>query len=219
MHKLNRPNNGPLCLADYDHTSQKWDDMASLDKSSIRTSLDTMQANHCGQSICAYCECPIYDRGHIEHFRRKNKKKGFPELTFSWENLFLSCNSSEHCGHFKDRHGAAPYNPDHLVKPDEMDPDDYLYFHSSGVVRTREDLIETDTNRAKTTINVFGLNNKALEGSRSSALKAYKKISEDYLDEIENWSESDKFEYLTSEIKQTANDPYATTIRHYLLRH
>lgn len=220
MHKLDRPHPGPSCLANYCYPDQTWDDMTTSDKANIRNSLAEMQAHPLtGLHLCAYCESPVYERGHIEHFRRKNPAVGFPALMFAWENLFLSCDSPDHCGHFKDRRAAGAYDPNGLVKPDEMDPDLYLYFHSSGVVRTRDGLMAADTSRADATIKVFGLNDRALEGSRAAALKAYRQITEEYLSEIESWEDSDKYEYLQSEINETANDPYSTTIRHYLLRY
>jgi hypothetical protein len=38
----------------------------------------------------------------------------------------------DHSGHYKDRRNAPPYNPGDLIKPDVDDPNDFLFFHSSG---------------------------------------------------------------------------------------
>jgi uncharacterized protein (TIGR02646 family) len=107
---------------------------------------------------CAYCESPIYPgEGHIEHFRRKNKGH-FPELTFAWENLFLSCDSETNCGHFKDRPHGPAYRPDDLVKPDTDDPEGFFFFSATGEVRVKANIDTASSTRAKQTIRVFGLN-------------------------------------------------------------
>ena len=141
MHKLNRDSvQKPVCLENYDWKTQAWDEFIGQDKRTVRLALQRIQGRHIANDDadeeapiifglrCAYCECQIYHGGHIEHFRRKNDAH-YPELTFEWTNLFIACGSTDHCGHYKD-HGGGPYDPDDLVKPDEHDPDDYLYFHS-----------------------------------------------------------------------------------------
>jgi uncharacterized protein (TIGR02646 family) len=167
---------------------------------------------------CAYCEALIHHAGHIEHFRRKNRHhpNGYPELTFAWSNLFLACGSRTHCGHYKDGSEAPAYDPDELIKPDQHDPEHYLYFHSSGEVRPRHPLNAADTHRAEETIRVFGLNNASLPGERKKALRVYReKIAAD-LDELADWPSEDREAYLCGEIEATRWDPYATTIKHFL---
>src|SRR5690554_4407048 len=127
MLKLDRNStNTPNCLDSFNYLAQTWDDLAPSCKSDVRSSLINMQrdpslaadASEYGV-LCAYCESAIYTDGHLEHFRRKNPNH-YPELTFEWTNLFLACGSHEHCGHYKDRNTAPSYNPDDLIKPDEM---------------------------------------------------------------------------------------------------
>ena len=149
MHKLGRATvQRPACLDNYDWNLHSWDDFQGQDKKTVRLALQRIQgrqiaADDADDEVyvviglrCAYCESQVYYGGHIEHFRRKNPAH-FPQLTFEWTNLFIACASKEHCGHYKDRPRALPYDPDDLIKPDEHDPDDYLYFHSSGEVRVR----------------------------------------------------------------------------------
>lgn len=164
---------------------------------------------------CAYCEGPIFHEGHIEHFRRKNSKH-YPELTFDWNNLFLACGSNMHCGHYKDRPSAPAYDPDQLIKPDEHDPEELLYFHSSGSVRVRAKLSAENSQRANATIHVFDLDNPALEGKRARAVAAYRKMKSEDFEELASWDEVDRREYLESEIQATCWHPYATTIKHFL---
>lgn len=224
MHKLDRDAaEAPACLDDYSYPEHNWDNLHGCCKKEIRAQLSKIQGRkvpECEEYVinvrCAYCEAEIYDGGHIEHFRRKNRSLGFPELTFSWENLFLSCDSNKNCGHFKDRDGGDAYNPDYLIKPDDIDPDTLLYFHSSGEARPRNKLSPDDKHRAEETIRVFGLNNGALVGARKKAVKSYSKKKKQDFDEIVSWSDNLRQEYFRNEIEETRWDPYATTIRHYL---
>ena len=226
MHKLHRTGvTPPTCLDAYDYQNQGWDDLAADCKRQLRVALVEMQgipgvttrdAKEYGLR-CAYCEGAIYHQGHIEHFRRKNPKH-FPELTFAWHNLFLACGSHQHCGHYKDRPNAPAYNPEQLIKPDEHDPEQYFYFHSSGEVLPRHGLKADDALRAAETIGVFGLNDSSLRGSRAEALSFYRKKIAGDLDELESWPSEDRETYLIGEIEATRWDPYATTIKHFLQR-
>ena len=227
MHKLDRANSvAPACLAQYQHQTQTWDNLHNNCKQALRAALVQMQgipgvttanANEYGVR-CAYCEAQIYHAGHIEHFRRKNRQHpdGYPELTFAWDNLFLACGETAHCGHYKDRPNAPAYDPNDLIKPDEHDPEHFLYFYSSGAVRPRQRLSEADAHRAAETIRVFGLDDPVLAEKRRRALKAYReKIAAD-LDELASWPPEDRQAYLSEEIEQTRWEPYATTIKHFL---
>ena len=166
---------------------------------------------------CAYCEEQIVHASHIEHFRRKNPQH-FPELCFDWDNLFLACGSKDHCGHYKDRSTGEPYNPALLIKPDEHDPEHYLYFHSSGQVRVRNGLNPDDTLRGNETIRVFGLNSPALVALRARALRTWtdRTFFDDLLEELMSWDDADRQTYLRGEIAATRWDEYATTIKHFL---
>jgi uncharacterized protein (TIGR02646 family) len=228
MHKLDRAAVlKPTCLDDYDYLSQTWDDLDRQHKKVIRLSLQKMQgqqvaaddANDEEEFIlglrCAYCECQVFHGGHIEHFRRKNAAH-YPELTFEWTNLFLACGSTENCGHYKDR-GGSPYSPDELIKPDVHDPDDYLYYHSSGEVRVRHRNImsQGDRRRGVETIRVFHLDCGRLRGARRQALKKYLDHNTGILDALMNFDEMDRQAFIREEIEATKWEPYWTTIRHF----
>lgn len=226
MHKLDRASvTCPECLSHYDYTKQKWKALNSnpVCKSSLRLALVKMQgipevtienAQEYGVR-CAYCESSIFHEGHIEHFRRKDAEH-FPELTFEWSNLFLACGAHQHCGHYKDRNSAPDYDPAHLIKPDEQDPEHYLYFHSSGEVRVKEGLNDADKHKAAETIRVFGLNNAPLPSARAQAVSQYRKLMLEELDEIASWDEADREAYLHGEIERTRWDAYSTSIKHFL---
>ncbi len=224
MHKLDRASViCPECLSHYDYTNQAWKHLKPDCKSLLRSALVEMQGipeittkNAQKYGIrCAYCESSIFHEGHIEHFRRKNAGH-FPEFTFEWTNLFLACGAQQHCGHYKDRPSAPAYNPNHLIKPDEQDPEHYLYFHSSGEVRVKEGLNNEDKHKATETIRVFGLNNAPLPSARAQAVSQYKKLMLEELDEIASWDDIEREEYLQGEIERTRWDAYSTTIKHFL---
>lgn len=234
MHQLHRnlvP--APVCLIGYDYHTQTWDDLDRSCKRQVRLALQRIQ----GQQIatddandeaiyiiglrCAYCEGPIRHGGHLEHFRRKNPShpNGYPELTFDWHNLFLACDSQEHCGHYKDRPRGDAYEPDDLIKPDIHDPDKYLYFHSTGQVmvrNTRSDMTEQDRHRGAETIRVFNLDCPILRGERVKAIRQYRDRNRGVLEFLmEQCSPAEREAFIREEIEATRWEPYATTIKHF----
>ena len=228
MHKLNRASvQKPVCLDDYDWNTQTWDELQRQDKKTIRLRLQSMQGRQIVDDSsddeqlfivglrCAYCESQVRYGGHIEHFRRKNPAH-FPQLTFEWTNLFIACGSDEHCGHYKDR-GGSPYHPDDLIKPDEHDPDEYLYFHSSGEVRVRHraGMTAEDCRRGAETIRVFHLDCGRLKGSRKKALQLYLDSNKGILEALMDIDESDRQVFISQEIEATKWEPCWTTIRHF----
>jgi hypothetical protein len=119
-----------------------------------------------------------------------------------------------------DLHKAGPapsYDPDKLIKPDEHDPEQFLCFHSTGEVRARDRISEQAREIAQVTIDVFGLNEGSLQGKRRKAIKAIKQRYLQDLEEIETWSDQDRQSYLQVELEATRWDPYATTVRHFLM--
>ena len=207
MHKLDRTAvAAPVCLANFNHPTHNWNDVGGY-KREIRASLFQMQGPR-----CAYCEGAVYSDAHVEHFRRK---RHFRHLTFDWSNLFLSCDVREHCGHYKDRPRGAGYNPDDIVKPDEEDPDDYFYFHSSGTVRPRSGLDVVKQRRASETIRVFNLDCSFLQAERRRAIKQYDRRNPEFLETLMGFDEQDRQQFIDEEIEATKNDYHWTVIRHY----
>lgn len=208
----------PASLAGYHHDTCSWDDepgrtrFHGAHKKELRSTLESMQAG-----CCAYCESPTFDDGHIEHFRRKNKDH-FPELMFAWSNLFLSCSSLDHCGHYKDRRGSH-YDPRDLVKPDDDDPNEYFYFHSSGDVRVRSGLDVVKARRASETIRVFHLDCGSLQAERRRAIKSYLRRDPDMLEAISEFEESLRLAFIDQELQATSNEPHSAVIRHFFEKH
>ncbi len=229
MHLLDRSAVAPPgCLADWTYPDNNWDDFGGACKKQLRLALQRLQSREIIDDgaddeveyliglRCAYCEGQIYCGGHIEHFRRKNPNH-FPELTFEWTNLFLACGSTEHCGHYKDRQNAPAYNPDELIKPDVHNPNEYLYFHSSGEVRVRnrKGMTDADRHRGAETIRVFNLNCRRLVGDRNRVLKHYVDSKKQFLDDLMEFEEHDRETFIAEEIDATRHEPYWTTIRHF----
>jgi uncharacterized protein (TIGR02646 family) len=236
MRKLDRsPDDTPTCLTSYDFRTQSWNDLEPACKASIVTSLYRMQGTPAdpgnpGREIgdfigvrCAYCEGHIRHEAHIEHFRRKSRShpNGYPELTFAWENLFLSCGSKTHCGHYKDNGCRAEHEAEDLIKPDEHDPDDYLYFHSTGDVLEQNNgsgMTEAERRRARGTIRVFNLRSPALQAARARAVQIYKLRDRGVFEALQSWSPEDRRAYVQLELEATRWDAHSTVIKHLLQR-
>ena len=93
MHKLHRPPEPPALAAARARGESDWGAPSmGAARQEARGVLHEMQG-----SCCAYCEAKISldsDRSHIDHLRRRADR---PDLTLSWDNLFLSCNHQDHC--------------------------------------------------------------------------------------------------------------------------
>ncbi len=230
MHFLDRSTvAAPDCLFNWNYEEKNWDDFTRAGaacKKQLRLALQRLLSqqvidDNADDEVeyllglrCAYCEGRIYHGGHIEHFRRKNPNH-FPERTFEWTNLFLVCGSQDHCGHYKDRPVAPAYNPNELIKPDEHNPDHYLYFHSSGQVRVRngDGMTDADRRRGAETIRVFHLDCRRLEGARHKALKLDSNTG--ILEALMGFAENDRNVFIGEEIEATKWEPFWTTIRHF----
>lgn len=165
---------------------------------------------------CAYCEGrTTTDHRHLEHFEQKSRN---PPMTFSWQNLFGSCNREETCGRHKDR--LARYDAADLIKPDVEDPEKFLIFIArTGKVEVREGLAGQDRHRALETIRIFNLNGGALPELRRAAARQYLPDAEQAQNYFNagDWTIEDCLYFFQAELAATAVQPFATAIRHALL--
>ncbi|SFY13314.1 TIGR02646 family protein [Janthinobacterium lividum] len=208
MHKLQR-GAAPACLSTYQHGRDNWKAVSAEDKREIWEKLDEMQ-----QRRCAYCEDALRnDKKHIEHFRQKGRD---PKVTFLWSNLFGSCNRIDNCGKFKDE--LPPYDPADLIKPDEEDPERFFLFVSDGSVAVREELNATDKKRAMETIRIFNLNG-ALRQMRRSVIAGYLEQAKEVREMVDSgdFTVAEGKAFLKDELAATANQPFATAIKHILI--
>jgi uncharacterized protein (TIGR02646 family) len=207
VRRLNRASvASPSCLAKYRPGRDNWDDLDNEDRIQIRQRLEQMQGRY-----CAYCEGALDALGqHIEHFRRKRQFQG---LTFTWSNLYWSCDQKDSCGHYKD-HGAGPYDVNDLIEPSTDDPDTFFRFRADGTISVRYGLEETEAHKAAETLRVFNLNPQwgRLRQMRKAALSGYVRM----IDDCEGFSANELQELLGEELAQAATQPFSTAIRHVL---
>ena len=125
--------------------------------------------------LCIYCESKVeLDNSHLEHIKPKARDK-FPELTFNYANIVVSCNGNCHtedeeyysCGHIKDNE----YDETKFLNPIELiDIREYFeYDIDTG------DITESsrDINKAKYMISTLHLNDGSLPLARKKALKIF----------------------------------------------
>ena len=207
MRKLNRTSvAAPGCLASYKHGADNWESVESEHKAEIRKCLHVMQGQW-----CAYCEGALDVLGqHIEHFEPKSKR---PQATFSWSNLFCSCQKLDSCGHFKDS-GAGSYKQADLINPCSDDPDTYFRFRSDGTISLRRGLSEQQRTRAETTLRVFNLDpsHGRLRQMRKNATAGYVSL----VDEAEGFTRDELGEFFAMELKAARDQQFQTAIRHVL---
>ncbi len=144
----------------------------------IRTELKELTNGH-----CSYCDGLIYEATSyviIEHYKPINE---FPNLEKIWHNLFASCSKCNNS--FK-----RDFYP--KVKPLKPDTDEYSSFEKwfeidfeKYEIRPNKFLNFNDKERARTTINWFGLNDYDRIKARKNEYETYKKRT---TDEIENYS-------------------------------
>ncbi|WP_224963694.1 retron Ec78 anti-phage system effector HNH endonuclease PtuB [Acinetobacter guillouiae] len=196
----------PACLKNYILRNHNWNSVTKEHKQEIRFHLTSMQGD-----FCAYCESKLDSLKHIEHFADKDS---YPKLTFLWDNLFLSCGSYKHCGHFKDSNKAPNYNYLDLIKPDLDDPNDFLYYNSNGKVSCLNDLDDVSKKKATTTLEVFNLNQQELVNKRSTVLSSIKDIIT-YIYSLDDANETG--ELLAYYQKFYANTEFSTAKLQFLL--
>lgn len=109
---------------------------------------------------CAYCESAIIperSKSHIDHFNRKHL---FPELTFEYDNLLVSCNNSNRCASSKDSNVNSRDVYENLINPVYEDPSDYFEYFTSGKLVSKNE-------KAEFTEEIFNLNHPGLKQQRN----------------------------------------------------
>ncbi len=108
------------------------------------------------QHFCCYCEKKVTAYGedsHIEHIRPRNK---FPKLKNEYNNLLVSCERKERCGHAK----GSRFN-EYFIVPTEENPGDYLTYSPNGEMRPID-----NNQKGRETIKILNLNTPALRDAR-----------------------------------------------------
>lgn len=104
-----------------------WNELNSIRKE-LRQHILEEQGN-----CCAYTEVRLNgeESCHIDHYCTRNL---FPERTFDYNNLLVSCNSEEYAAKYKDKQIKGKLDYDELINPIKDRPSDYIEFAFTGDV-------------------------------------------------------------------------------------
>lgn len=140
----------------------------------------TSNLSHIQKGLCAYCEIKINSSlgTHIEHIQPKSI---YHNLTFKYENLVLSCFSSENinkndptlsCGHFK----KSEYDPNLFISPTDVNCNDYFTCTPLGKIEPKNSLNSNDKDKAIYTRDILNLNSLRLIRLRANIIEEGFKI-------------------------------------------
>ncbi len=151
---------------------QNWDALDDAVRTNTRKYiLKVEQGNQ-----CAYTELPLkYERNnsHIEHLKRKDSAF-FPNLTFEWSNLFVSCISTDFGGMYKDNtylKGKTRDENDLILNPALENPADFFELKSWGEITSKSNLQAIEKIKAEETIKAFNLNHNSLKKRRKEMIQ------------------------------------------------
>lgn len=147
------------------------DEWAKFDKAELRQALFALQYGR-----CAYCERNISrdnQNSCIEHVRPISR---FPEKTFVWTNLVLSCKDPNTCNQHKkhvypgaDNQAGGPTW--HFISPTEKRCESSFRYSRNGRVEP-SNANEFETRNAEKTIELLNLNRYDLQNKRREVLGA-----------------------------------------------
>lgn len=118
---------------------------------------------------CSYCDnFPLRSReSSIDHFRPKSKPEYYQEVC-RWENLYMCCPNCQ-------QHKLEQYN-EFLLRPDDehYSFDEYfIYSFTTNEILPNPAASELSQQKARTTIDVFGLNDQGHPTARRHNLERY----------------------------------------------
>lgn len=162
------------------HARSRFDD---LDKAKLRAVLYGEQ-----HQVCVYCERRVDEAVNtppIEHWRPLSQE---PQHALNWENLYLSCPTSETCDDAKEGHRLAwdPADPS-LPWPTQQAYENWVGFTSGGEMFVRSDAPLTPAQRRALELaiedrddggqmrrSILNLNHAALVAARKAAIDSEK---------------------------------------------
>lgn len=146
----------------------EWKTLSQAIGSNVREHLLVIEQNN----QCAYTEIAlIHDsrNSHIDHFK---KRALFPEQTFNWNNLLVSCNSENYGAKYKDKNiHKQDYN--YILNPVIENPSMCFHFSFTGIIGEKT-IDGVNRERVSNTISLFGLNNKSLVERRATIAEQVK---------------------------------------------
>ncbi|WP_103919469.1 retron system putative HNH endonuclease, partial [Candidatus Venteria ishoeyi] len=159
------------------------------------------------QGLCAYCENRLdSDMGqHIEHVQPKSR---YPEKTFDYDNLVLSCRDSDalkggvdisdsSCGHYK----GSRYNAGKFISPIDADCEHYFFYSLTGEILVSDKSSTEEQEKVNYTVNeLLNLNCRRLVRERADILLEGFRILQD----LKNQENDEVLKYfLDSELQST----------------
>ncbi|EMN2537199.1 TIGR02646 family protein [Acinetobacter baumannii] len=188
----------PIILSKLKENYGSWSRFTDDEFEELWLSLEKMQGN-----FCAYCENNLVGRDkHIEHFVPRSRNS---RLTFEWENLFGSCNSSNNCGRYKDVK-VTDYDINNILKPDIDDASEYFTFSSTGGINIKKNLSDTSFFKAEETIRVLNLDSTELNSIRRTLLGGYIQVAKEKLDLMEICDNEEDIDLILREYMQIIKD-------------
>lgn len=151
--------------------SSSWAEIGDI-RSDLRKHILCNEQNN----MCAYCEKKIIsdrERSNIDHFKTRNT---YPELTFEYSNLFVSCNNTYHCSSKKDNANLTREDFSNLISPLENDGNNFTFSRTGDILGANE--------KANFTKDTFELNQISLTEERKAIIlnfEYYKDLPEEEL--------------------------------------
>ncbi|MEK8015288.1 MAG: retron system putative HNH endonuclease [Candidatus Parabeggiatoa sp.] len=201
MRHINKPSQaqGPYCLIKKfeQYVSNKpekaWGNLGSECKQEITNNYLRPEQYH----LCAYTEINLDELGcHIEHIKPKSR---YPEYTFDYQNLVLSCFNSDELqyheytdrfgGHFKcgdiSKGERDKYEPDLFISPLQAECENYFSYEVNGIIEPNPNLSAEEKKRAIYTRDALNLNAPHLVRERRKVIEEMLPIIDDLLDNPE----------------------------------
>lgn len=172
---------------------QHWNDLNEI-RQALRQHILEEQGN-----CCAYTEIHLssVENCHIDHYYTRNL---YPEKTFDYNNMLVSCNSENYAAKYKDKQIKRKEDYSGLIHPVNDNPSEYIEFTLTGRV------VATDNHpKGEYSISVFNLNEKSLVERRKTAIKNLL-LMKDYLTEDEIVNSFKEFESMIRQLyKELSN--------------
>lgn len=146
-------------------TSKAWENKSIHQ---IRAKLRKIMLESEQDSLCAYCEMRITsdrDKSNIDHYVKRALD---PTLTLKYSNLLVSCNSNNRCSHHKDKNLKDISFYSKIINPVCDNPEDYFDYLTTGEIYPKNNGDKISFEKAKSTIDIFQLNQKILVERRGN---------------------------------------------------
>lgn len=158
-----------------------WENLNKTCKKNLVTHLASEQ-----YQLCAYTEIALQKFGyHIEHIKPKSV---YPEETFNYDNLVLSCFSSENLkkGEFLACFGGQykkdEYDENKFISPLNKACEHYFSYIANGRVEPHPNLSPKDKEKVLYTCDILNLNAPYLIERRKKLITATTKIIDELLE-------------------------------------